>query len=561
MNDRFIEDLKSRVDLVQVAQKYSEFKKAGKNFMGRSPFRNERTPSFSICPQKQVWYDFGSSEGGDVISFLEKAENLSFREAVEFLADSAGVEIPQNFGREKVAVKKEVKKDIFALHEAAAGFFARELAGSEKAKKYLAERKISAKISQKWQLGFGGENPSGLTEFLLKSGFSEAKIAESGVAFAREFGTRKMRDRFFGRIIVPIREMREGKIVAFSARILPETENSKETAKYLNSPENPVYVKSSTLFGLEKARKKIAETGVVVLVEGNFDVISSHEAGVENAVATCGTSLTESHLRALARMSSDFLLAFDTDLAGKKATLRGVEMILKMGKNVKIIEISGAKDVDSLCQKSPEKWQEAARNAQNALEFLADKFFQKFCGKVKNLETEKKFLDGYFYFLQFCRRPLEIDASAENLAKMLGRGKSVILAEFSSFRRRTPAARERAARDGERKKFSRAEIFVGFLAEFEDFFREKIEAHFEEIKSLLEEGSEVAEVFEKKFSGQKLDEKSENQLRGWGLFCGNLYEKDAPQSVLETDFETFIGWLRRQKQNADRIQRAKNLQL
>ena len=561
MNDRFIEDLKSRVDLVQVAQKYSEFKKAGKNFMGRSPFRNERTPSFSICPQKQVWYDFGSSEGGDVISFLEKAENLSFREAVEFLADSAGVEMPQNFGREKVAVKKEVKKDIFALHEAAAEFFARELAGSEKAKKYLAERKISPEICQKWQLGFGGENPSGLTEFLLKSGFSEAKIAESGVAFAREFGTRKMRDRFFGRIIVPIREMREGKIVAFSARILPETENSKEAAKYLNSPENPVYVKSSTLFGLEKARKKIAETGVVVLVEGNFDVISSHEAGIENAVATCGTSLTESHLRALARMSSDFLLAFDTDLAGKKATLRGVEMILKMGKNVKIIEISGAKDVDSLCQKSPEKWQEAARNAQNALEFLADKFFQKFCGKVKNLETEKKFLDGYFYFLQFCRRPLEIDACAETLAKMLGRSKSVILAELASFRRRTPAARERAARDGERKKFSRAEIFVGFLAEFEDFFRDKIEAHFEEIKSLLEEGSEVAEVFEKKFSGQKLDEKSENQLRGWELFCGNLYEKDAPESVLESDFETFIGWLRRQKQNADRIRRAKNLQL
>jgi len=554
MNDRFLEDLKSRIDLVEIVRKYSEVKKSGKNFMCRSPFRDERTPSFSISAEKQVWYDFGAAEGGDAIAFVEKVENCSFPEAVEILANVAGVQIPKNFGESKSSAGE--KNGIFSLHRVATEFFSRELLKSDLAKKYLADRGVSKKIIEKWQIGFGGVSRDGCTRFLMESGFLEKSIAESGVAFEREFGDKKMVDRFRGRVILPVFEPRDGEIVAFSARVIPGVDSGKSTAKYMNSPENPVYRKSATLFGLNFARREIADRDAVILVEGNFDVISAHESGFPNTVATCGTALTDAHLRTLSRLTKNIFCGFDSDLAGKKATLRAIELILKSKLNPFVIEIADGKDFDDLARKSPKLLQKSIKNASPALDFLFEKFFLKFCGKNLDLDGEKKFLDEFFPFLRLANRPIEIDDFLEKIAKKFSRDKSVIEREFRNFNSRTRTKKPKFSTTTS-QKFTREESFVGFLSGFWEFFEKKID---EEIFEIFCE-SAPKNVIEKKVSGKKLSDEEEKKLIGWTLHATNPYRSEPDEEILERDFQNFLVRIRREKIAKNRLIEAKNLQI
>ena len=542
MNDRFLEDLKNRTDIVELVRKYAELKKAGKNYMCRSPFRNERTPSFCVSADKQFWYDFGTSEGGDAISFLEKIENISFREAVEMLADIAGVEIPQTFGKGEV-VSKEEKKDIFALHERANFYFARELQNTKKAAEYLASRGISEEVIKDWGLGYGGDTEDGLTKFLLSEGFSESKIAESGVAFEREFGDKKMRDRFFGRLMIPIRESREGKIIAFTGRDLS---GKKDVAKYVNSPENPVYHKSATLFGLERARKVIREKDFAILVEGNFDVISAHSGGFCNTVATCGTSLTEDHLRLIKRLTKNVYLAFDNDIAGKKATLRAVEMTLKMELSPFVIEIPEGKDLDELVRKNASMLQKVVEGAQNALLFLCDKFAAKYL--TGSIEGEKKFLDALFYFLRFVFRPVERDELLGRMAKKINRAKGIVEEEYRKYAASNRSVEKPETREeGKGQKLTREECFVGFLSAYWDFFADKISENVLDLFSGLPK-----ELLEKKLIAEALTEEEQKILLSWELFEGNLYGEDISDDILERDMKSFIDNLKKGKEKGER---------
>jgi DNA primase len=550
MNDRFLEDLKNRVDIVEIIHKYAELKKSGKNFMCRSPFRNERTPSFSVSPDKQLWYDFGSAEGGDAISFLEKVENISFQEAVEMLAQTAGIEMPKSFGENK-GPNKAQKQDIFTLHEKAAEFFQAELKKSKAAQKYIADRQLDPKTVADWKLGYGGDGTNDLTKHLLQSGFSEANILQSGVAFERSFGEKAMKDRFGGRVMIPICEPREGKIAAFSGRDILDRKN---TGKYINSPENPVYHKSSTLFGLDRARKVISDLDQAILVEGNFDVISAHRLGFTHTVATCGTALTDDHLRILKRLTKNIYLAFDSDMAGKKATLRSVEMILKMELHPYIIEITGGKDFDDLAQANPKALKETIEKAQPALELLLERFAEKCLNKT--IDGEKKFLDAFFYFLRLVNRPIEVDEFLSRVAKKLGRAKGIIEQEFQKFTRQQHDKPKFVA-ETKKEKFTREQSFVGFLNGFWDFFADKVNL---KLLDLLTE-EEPLKILEKKLKNEPLDKEEKIKLTGWELHQTNLYSEDISEDRLQTDCKNFIAQFQQEKAKQERTKAARDLQL
>ena len=559
MNDRFVEDIKSRVDLVEIVRKYAEVKKSGKNFMCKSPFRNERTPSFSISPEKQMWYDFGAAEGGDTISFIEKIENCSFREALEVLADIAGVEIPKDFNDGK-GPSKEQKKDIFQLHKKAVEFFAKELQKNEKAKKYCVDRGLTDGMVKNWDLGYGGEDASknAMSKFLLGSGFSEKLIQESGVAFEREFGSKSMVDRFWGRLMIPIAEPREGQIIAFSGRDILDR---KKVGKYVNSPENPVYHKSATLFGLDRARKSIKETDRVILVEGNLDVIFAHERGFPQTVATCGTALTEDHLRILRRFTSNFYLAFDTDLAGKKATLKAAEMCLKMELNPSIVDLGTVKDFGDFLaeEKNASALKSIIEKSPPALEFFLERFAVKYLDG--SMEGEKKFLDSFFYFLKLVTRPIEVDEFLARIAKKISRSKSVVEAEFQKFSSQKANYQKPKYQEETSIHFTREESFVGFLLAYWEDFSLKIIERKEDFLVLFAEDV-PRRILQKKLESIALEDAETQQTLAWQMWQENSFQEAEPDlSVKKEMFRFFVQKLREEQQKKERVKAAKQIKL
>ena len=546
MKERFVEDLKTRLDIVEIVRRYAQLKKSGKNWMCRSPFRNERTPSFCVSPDKQFWYDFGNSEGGDVISFVEKMENLSFQESVQFLADIAGLDVPKNFG--DGAVSREKKQDLFGLHTAAAEYFSFQLEKNTKAKKYLKDRGISLSTCKEWKIGYGGEKEDGMTQFLLEKGFDAQQIEQSGVAFVREFGNKKMRDRFDLRVLLPIFEPRNGEIIAFSGRKIFEDQGG---GKYINSPENPVYHKSATLFGLYRARKKIQTRDAVLLVEGNFDVISAHTAGFDHCVATCGTALTDDHLRALKRLTNTVLLAFDSDIAGKKATLRGVEMCLREEMSPRIVEITGGKDLDDMFQNTPDEAKKAIEGARDALAFLFEKFSDK--NLDGSVGGETKFLDSFFFFLRLVSRPIEVDEWLGQIAKKIGRSRQVVDQEFKRFV--AGSAKEQGYQkektvESDAPKFTREESFVGFLSVFWDFFASRLEGK-ENLCDLFSEKI-PQELLRQKILKQEMSSEEVLQITAWELHEASRYDEVFSDENKKAEFDRFVKILKKGKTKQER---------
>lgn len=551
MNDPFLDDLKSRLDIVDIIRKYTEPKKSGKNFVAKSPFRNERTPSFSISPDKQLWYDFGAGEGGDMISFIEKIENISFQEAVETLADIAGVKVPKNITH--TSTTHVIKKDISNLHKEACTFFIEALKKDPRTQKYLKDRDISTDTIKEWQLGYGGDISDGLTKHLFGKGFSEKSIGQSGVSFEREFGDKRMKDRFAQRLIIPIQESRYGDIVAFGGRDLS---GEKKVSKYVNSPENPVYNKSSILYGLWQAKKIISKKDFVILVEGYFDVISAHQAGLCNTVAACGTAITEAHLRCIKLLTKNIYLAFDADLAGKKATLRGVELCLEFDLNPFIVEIKNGKDLDELARTDSKELIKTVENAEYACSFLLKRFSEKLLDGT--ISGEKKMLDAFFPILKLVNSPLEKDHLIEDISKHLKRPKTVIEAEFQKFVAKNPRTFLKPKFESStQKKFTREEVFVGFISSNWGLFSEKIN---DEVIACLKE-PKSQNILTKRKAETLLSEEEKSLLLSWELYNDNLYKDIPSESILERDFQIFIQWLNVQREKSIRLEEAKGILL
>lgn len=368
-----LEQIKERVDIVDLIQGYLRLQKSGMNFKGLCPFHNEKTPSFMVSPDRQIWHCFGCSLGGDVFKFLMQIEGIEFKEALERLAKRAGIEL-KNFSKEKTSEKNE----LFEISELAAKFFEKQLWESENGKKafrYLKDRGLKSEVIKEWRLGYAPNTWASLKTFLKSAGFNDQEIFKSGLTVRNEKED-SFYDRFRGRIMFPISDI-NSQVVGFTGRVFEEVTGEIEAGKYINTPQTLIYDKSKILYGLDKAKMETRKKDKAIVVEGNMDVIMSHQAGVKNVVASSGTALTSQHLKILRRYTQNLDLCFDEDLAGEIAAKRGIDLAITLGFNIGVLNLS-VKDPADLVKENPAGWAEASSKSQPIVKFYLEKAFKKY---------------------------------------------------------------------------------------------------------------------------------------------------------------------------------------
>lgn len=369
-----VEEVKSRLDIVDVIGGYVPLKQTGHSFKGLSPFKSEKTPSFIVSPDKNIWHDFSSGKGGDVISFVMEMEGLSFPEALEMLAKRAGVKLKP---RSRSADNSSNKNKLFDANEKAMAYYHLALSKNNQAKEYfLKTRSLSLGILKKFKLGYSPDSWEGLTNYLGAKGFSPKDLIEAGLAAKSPRGSGAY-DLFRGRVMFPVFDM-QNRVVGFSARVL----GTEKVAKYINTPQTPIYNKSFAIYGLSQAKEAIRSNDKVVVVEGNMDVLALHNAGFENVVACSGTALTELQVRQLSRLSKNITLCFDADEAGINATLRAIELASNSDAKIEVVSLKGAKDPDELLKKGKDAWSQALKSAKYAPDFVIDYGKHKFDTKT-----------------------------------------------------------------------------------------------------------------------------------------------------------------------------------
>lgn len=418
MNDAR-EEIKSRISIEDLAGEYLELKRTGRNFKALSPWTNERTPSFIVSPDKQIWHDFSSGKGGDIFGFIMEVEGMNFREALEFLARKAGVEIETfNSKRSKeIAEKKERLRKILQI---SSNFYQHMLIRDKKALNYVfKKRKLSKEIVQDFKVGYAPNGQKILTNFLLKKGFSLNDIRDAGLL--NRFGG----DIFRNRMVITLKDA-SGEPVGFTGRIIDDEPNAP---KYLNTPQTLLYDKSSNIFGLSQAKNEIRKTGFAVVVEGNMDVISSHQVDVRNVVATAGTAMTVNHLKALSRFSNDIRLCFDSDQAGINATERAISLGQQAGVELSIITLDQsagqAKDPDELIQKDIELWRRSIANPQPAMEWIFDQYQKRL--DISTAKGKKDFSTIALKLVENLNDPVEKDFYINEISKRIGVSKATLL--------------------------------------------------------------------------------------------------------------------------------------
>ena len=341
-----VEDVRAAADIVKVIGDYVQLRKAGANMMGLCPFHQEKTPSFAVHPGKQIFHCFGCGVGGDVFKFIMLVDNLSFPEALERLAEKAGITLVQT-GQTGKDSKSHERAVLYKIHEAAAKFYAGQLTGTGEgraARAYLLDRGLQDEVVGRFLLGYAPREGRALARHLSSLGFDDEMAEKTGLVL-RDAGGNRHFDRFRGRIIFPIAN-ESGKVIAFGGRALGD-----EQPKYLNSPETPIYTKSRVLYHLDSAGKAIRKQDYAILVEGYMDCIAVDSGGVENVIASCGTSFTDAQIALLARYSRRVVVNYDPDSAGIAATERSLNVLLEAGFEVKVLALPGGLDPDSFIRK------------------------------------------------------------------------------------------------------------------------------------------------------------------------------------------------------------------
>lgn len=421
------DQIKERLDIVDLISEYLPLKKAGTNFKAPCPFHNEKTPSFMVSPDKQIWHCFGCGLGGDIFTFIMEKEGLEFGEAIRILGKKAGVEIkprhPQQWGR---------KNKLYEMNNLAAKYFHQAFLKSREAKiarDYFAQRQFNDQTIEEFFVGYSPHSWDLTSTFLKKRGYSEEDIFSAGLSVRKDRGG--YYDRFRGRLMFPIKNI-HGDVVGFGGRVLRTDDRG---AKYLNTPETEIYHKSGVIYGLSAARGAIRAGQQVIVVEGYTDVLASHQSGVKNVVASSGTALTEGHLELLKRFTKNIALAFDMDLAGDLATRRGIDLALQRGFNVTVIKLPAEKDPGDLAVKDPTAWRQAIKDQRPIMEYF---FESSLRGRDPNRIADKKKIAGellpvirridnnveQYYYLERLARTIEVPPETLQAAirKLPGQG-------------------------------------------------------------------------------------------------------------------------------------------
>ncbi len=405
MNDAK-EEIKSRLAVEDVVGGYVELKRAGRNLKGHSPWGVDKTPSFMVSPEKGIWHDFSANKGGDIFTFIMEVEGISFREALEKLAAQAGVDLSKYRGGDAgVSKRKNRAREALAL---ATKYYQACLVRNKSVCEYVFyKRNLNRKTVEEFKIGYSPAGGKALLNVLEKRGFTVEELDLAGLL------NQYKGDLFRDRMMVPFIDT-SGNVIGFTARILKKGE-----PKYLNTPETILFNKSRFIFGLYHAKEAIRRSNFIVIVEGNMDVISSHQAGVKEAVATSGTAMTEQHLKILSKLTSDIRLAYDGDEAGVKATERAIMLAGDLGINLTVISnYHGAKDPDELIQKDPKLWQQAVEERIPAVDWLLKKYEENL--DLNLAPDKKKYSDIALKLLGYVKDEIERASYEEKVAKKLG---------------------------------------------------------------------------------------------------------------------------------------------
>lgn len=434
-----ISKIKDKLDVVDVISGYLKVQKAGMNYKARCPFHNEKTPSFYISPERQIWHCFGCQAGGDIFGFVKQIEGVEFPEALRMLAQKAGVEL-KSFDP---AIRDE-KTKLYEICEKSAKFFEKQLWGGENGKKalaYLKDRGLAEDTAKDFRLGFAPDSWQALTNFLTDCGYGFEEIISSGVVIKRQAANFGVYDRFRSRIMFPICDV-SGQVVGFTGRIfsvksvkdivIPASSEEIAEAKYINTPQTLIYDKSRILYGLDKAKVEIKKANQCVLVEGNVDAIMSYQAGIKNVVASSGTALTQEHLRILERYTNNLSFCFDEDQAGAMATRRGIGLALNKKFNIKVVELDdkNCKDPADYVQKHGQDWSKLIDNSRSVLDYYFEKAKRNFNPAVP--ENKKTVVLALAPFIKRLASQVEKSHWISQLAFFLRVGNEAVVADIAS---------------------------------------------------------------------------------------------------------------------------------
>lgn len=421
-SDELIDEIKNNNDIVDVISQYVHLKRSGRNYFGLCPFHNEKSPSFAVSPDKQIFHCFGCGVGGNVIHFISKIEGINFRESIELLAERANIVLPklENVGDNKT---QELKEKIYQINKETAYFYHENLykPTAKMAQEYVKKRKLNNSTLKEFLIGYSG-NFNELYNFLKSKGFSDEAILASDLVNKNYRG--QYIDRFRHRLMFPIQDVR-GRIIAFGGRVLDDSK-----PKYINSPENLVYSKGRHLFGLYNAKKH--DTKKILIVEGYMDVISLHQRGITNVVASLGTAMTEAQGRLLRRSSEQIVLGYDADGAGQEAIIRGLEILRNLGCDVRVLQISGAKDPDEYVTKyGPERLVKCIDDAISLVEFKVRVLKKNL--NIENTSDKIKFLNEIAKILAKVENSMEQEIYIEKISKDYDISKDALYSEIKKI--------------------------------------------------------------------------------------------------------------------------------
>lgn len=367
-----VEEIKNKIDIVDIIGAHVNLKKAGSNYKGLCPFHQEKTPSFMVSPELQIYKCFGCGESGDVFTFLEKYEGLEFREALEVLAEKAGVKLEsKNFGQKS---KKERSIEINTQAARLYHYLLLKHPSGKEALEYATKvRGLKSSTLTAFEIGFAPERSGVLTAQLKKKNMNETELVDAGLVYKTRYG---LIERFRGRLIFPLKDHR-GRTLALAGRILPQYDKPN-IGKYINSPEIPSYHKSEVVYGLDVAKSEIKKLNQIVIVEGELDLLTPWQIGVKNIIAIKGTAFTDAQIRLLSRFSKNWVMALDSDFAGDRAAVSAIQSALNMGISVKVAKLGKYKDPDDFAKAEPEKFKSSIAKAQDAWDFLFEQIFTRY---------------------------------------------------------------------------------------------------------------------------------------------------------------------------------------
>jgi DNA primase len=424
-----VEDIKSRLDVLSLISQYVQLKRTGRSYKALSPFKAEKTPSFVVSPEKQIWHDFSTGKGGDIFTFVQEFEGVDFSEALKILADKAGLDVDAYRSGPKISKEtKSEKEECFRAHELATEFFHKNLCEDNEGApvlKYLHDRGIKDDTIKLFKIGFAKDSFESLTDYLISKGISKNMLLKSGLVSSKTTNADRVFDKFRGRLMFPIHDI-FGRVCGFGGRALLQD----QSPKYLNSPDSVIYNKSKTLFGLYFSKNEIKKSDKAIFVEGYFDMIMPFQEGIKNVIATSGTALTGEHIKLVSRYTKNVITAFDFDDAGFNATTRAFELLLSQAMNMRCLPQMKGKDPADFVLSDASGFISELENSKPFLDFLIEKTILKI--GIESFDKKKQVMSVFLPYLKQIS-PIERDYYIRKLSLVLGFTEQVLYDEVQSY--------------------------------------------------------------------------------------------------------------------------------